>query len=415
MFSRIYKSARALVIDPPQNRSFETTPKHSKKMVSSRSQSRSQSRKAPIDQNFNHENPISVCVSSSSKKRSQPAKNESEETTPSAKKRKTLPVREKDAGAPMFAKTRPFVEIPAGKITPQPGDLAGSTAQPIEIEDDEESEDDEELEDTEDKVVEKERKEILEEPAEEAVPEVGIVNKHKRFDSEESAPEQEFFSTPKEVPEEVPDTEDESRDGGDSEHDAPEAIGIQEAAEEVRSRERSAAKAVREQLFATRKKRKERDEILKKQSENGKKRKLETALHPLSKAISSEDEQEEEPVEPRLTFNDTRSLLTSRAALPDFLPAEYLDDTEPQAAMTNTKTLERPRPKKTKFLDVASKQPKDRRIGTTTYRVAKPESTKLAPKSSFQARSIKESWLQGRSGKKVEATRRPFGKAFGRV
>ncbi|PBP16696.1 sporulation protein [Diplocarpon rosae] len=420
MFSRIYQSARALLINPTQNENSKTTPKQSKKMVTSRSQSRSHSRKASIAQELNDDNTIKIKISSSTKKRSKPAKDEAEETTPSAKKRKTLPVREKDAGAPMLAKTRPVVEITARNITPQPDTLPGSATKPIEIEDDEESVDNEENEDEEDsedvgdEMAQKGREETAQKPADEVVGKIDTTKQHKRFDSEESAPELEFFSAPTGVPEDAPDTEYDSQDSGDSEDDAPEAIGIQEAAEIIKSKERSTAKAVKEKILANRKKRKERDEILKKQSETAKKRKLENVFCPLPKVISPGDEQEEGSMEPRLAFNDTRSLLTCRAALPNFLPAEYLDDTDSQAVLINTGKSERPKPKKTKFLDATSKQPKDRRIGSTTYRVAKPGRTNLAPKSSFQARSIKESWLQGRSGKKIEATRRPFGKAFGR-
>ncbi|PBP26701.1 sporulation protein [Diplocarpon rosae] len=415
MFSRIYQSARALLINPAQNETFKITPKQSKKMVTSRSQSRSHSRKASIAQDLNNvNNTIKIQVSSSSKKRSKPAKEEAEETTPSAKKRKSLPVRKKDAGAPVLVKTRPVVEITARNITPQPHALSGSATKPIEIEDDEENEVEEDGEDVGDEVVQKRQEETAQEPVDKVVAKVDNTMKHKRFDSAESAPKPEFLPTPKELPEDAPNTEDDSQDSGGSEDDAPEAIGMQEAAEEIKSKELSTAKAVKEKIFANRKKRKERDEVLKKQSETAKKRKRENVFCPQPRVISPDDEQEEESIEPHLTFNDTRSLLTGRAALPNFLPAEYLDETDSQAVMITTEKLERPKPKKTKFLDATSKQPKDCRIGTTTYRVAKPGRTNLAPKSSFQARSIKESWLRGRSGKKVEATRRPFREAFGR-
>tara|TARA_R110002060_G_scaffold33284_2_gene44020 strand:- start:165 stop:509 length:345 start_codon:yes stop_codon:yes gene_type:complete len=109
-------------------------------------------------------------------------------------------------------------------------------------------------------------------------------------------------------------------------------------------------------------------------------------------------------------------ILTSRSTLPSFLPAEYLEDTEPQDSIptSDEMTIIKKKAKKTKFLDAALKEPKDRRVGKTTYRVAKAGSTKLAPKSSFTARSTKEAWMQGRSGGKVDPSRRAFGKAFGR-
>jgi U3 small nucleolar RNA-associated protein 16 len=93
------------------------------------------------------------------------------------------------------------------------------------------------------------------------------------------------------------------------------------------------------------------------------------------------------------------------------LPAEYLEDTEPQGI---ARVDEQPtkKSKKTKFQDPTAKEPRDRQIGATTYRVTKPQSTNLAPKASFQARSTKEKWLQGRVGKNEQSNRKPFSKGF---
>ncbi|KAI9048004.1 hypothetical protein LZ554_007802 [Drepanopeziza brunnea f. sp. 'monogermtubi'] len=361
-------------------------------MVTSRSQTRK------VEKVLTDDNTINVHVSSSSKKRSQRAPagdvNMEDEGTPSAKKRKILPVREKVK--PAVAMSRLVVEIPARKATPKLEGNAGTPAKPIEIEDD--SEDDSADE------VEIAGKNVGKEPAKEEV-KIDAQKTHKRFDSEEPEPEPELFSTAREILEEIADSEKEE----DSEDDAPEAIGIQQAAEEVKSKERSTAKAVKEQISATRKKRKERDEILKKQSETGKKRKLETAHKPVPRS-DSEIPDQEQPMEPRPAFDQPR--LTSRSALPEFLPAEYLEDSEPQDLMISTEKADRPKPKKTKFLE--AKAPKDKRVGRTTYRVAKSGEMSLAPKANFQAKSVKEKWLQGRSGRKAEPSRRPFGKSFGR-
>jgi hypothetical protein len=103
--------------------------------------------------------------------------------------------------------------------------------------------------------------------------------------------------------------------------------------------------------------------------------------------------------------------ITNRNTLPELLPAEYLEDTEPRE---NARVVEQPikKSKKTKFQDPITKEPKDRRIGATTYRVTKPRSKNLAPKASFQARLTKENWLQGRLGKNEQSNRKPFSKGF---
>lgn len=108
---------------------------------------------------------------------------------------------------------------------------------------------------------------------------------------------------------------------------------------------------------------------------------------------------------------DKRQFLTSKMSLPDMLPAEYLEDTEPQDIMA-LDDLPRKKAKKTKFQHPVEKGPKDRRVGSTTYRVTKPTSSNLAPKSSKNARNVKESWLQGRSGKTGGINRQSFTKGF---
>ncbi|KAF4632711.1 hypothetical protein G7Y89_g5422 [Cudoniella acicularis] len=98
-------------------------------------------------------------------------------------------------------------------------------------------------------------------------------------------------------------------------------------------------------------------------------------------------------------------------AIPDLLPMELLEDDEP-AATTTIQNFQQMRPKKTKFADLVEPPPKDRRMGSTTFRVSKKSDSKLAPKASHRARSTKEAWLQGRAGKTVGANRKPFSKGF---
>lgn len=234
MFSRIYKSARALLTDP-QVPSPQTPPKskNSPGMVTSRSRSRAA--RGEVETND---------ASSSGKKRRLRSSigtedtEEAEVATPTAaKKRKTLPLREKTA-TPMVKSSIPVVEIPARRVTPEKENVLGMPTKPIEIEDDVEESSEEDGSEGEDLGEEEEEKvEELQKA------EVDTTTKHKRFDSEEAEPE--VLSTAQEVPStagEVADSEEDS----DSEDDAPEAIGIQEAAKEVKSKERDTAKAVKE-------------------------------------------------------------------------------------------------------------------------------------------------------------------------
>ena len=94
--------------------------------------------------------------------------------------------------------------------------------------------------------------------------------------------------------------------------------------------------------------------------------------------------------------------------LPEFLPEEYLEDNESDEDMSLKPVQRVKRAKKTKFTELVEKKPKDIRKGSTTYRVAEARSTKLAPKSSSNARSVKESWLQGRTG----SSRKSFSGGF---
>ncbi|KAK0118673.1 hypothetical protein ONS95_007556 [Cadophora gregata] len=374
--------------------------------------SRSQSRAARREDEVNEDNASHAYVSPGKKRKLRSAGNNAEDeeeviATPSAtKKRKTLPVREKDS-SPAVAKTIPVVEIPAKKIIPEPEVQGGSQAKPIEIEDDVEERSDEDV--SEEAVAEEGKSEEPEKV------EVNTKTKHKKFGSEE--PEPEFFSTAREEPDVAEEIAD-SEEGSNSEDDAPEAIGIQDAAKEIKSKERDTAKAVKDQLSASRKKRKERDEILKKQSSKSKKRQPVTTTAAPEQSSDSDNDAPSPSSQPENIQIPTHAL-TSRSALPSFLPAEYLEDDDDEDAQalvpfSDEITIIKKKAKKTKFIDAALKEPKDRRVGKTTYRVAKRQSTKLAPKSSFSARSTKEAWLQGRTGGKVDPSRRAFGKAFGR-
>lgn len=125
----------------------------------------------------------------------------------------------------------------------------------------------------------------------------------------------------------------------------------------------------------------------------------------LSDAMQASDEDEEAEVHgaTAATFK-----LSSSRTLPEFLPEEYLEDEESEDDMELELAQPVKKAKKIKFTELLEKKPKDYRKGSTTYRVAEARSTKMAPKSSFNARKVKESWLQGRAG----AVRKPMSSGF---
>jgi U3 small nucleolar RNA-associated protein 16 len=227
MFSRLLKSARSFLIDTPQIETISPAPVPEtieETMVTTR---RKQV-EIPVDDDLDENQPISVDVPTSSKKRSRRARPEDtpemsaqeESVPPSTKKRKTLPLREREAESPegdmedfKEVKTHPVVEIPARKATPPKGQISGVKS-----------------------VGSLEKREEQQD----------VVSKktHKRFGSEDL--DEEFFSTARDSNEgdaPIVLSDDESEESDD---DAPEAIGIQEAARTIKSKDRDAAKVVKE-------------------------------------------------------------------------------------------------------------------------------------------------------------------------
>lgn len=110
----------------------------------------------------------------------------------------------------------------------------------------------------------------------------------------------------------------------------------------------------------------------------------------------------------------TNQTAGKRKDIPFYLPEELLeDDEEEDSAMDLDVVQEVRRPKKIKFADLVEKQPKDKRVGSTIYRVSKSVSSpSMAPKATQQARSTKENWLKGRLGKAPGPQRKPFKSGF---
>ncbi|KUJ19076.1 uncharacterized protein LY89DRAFT_731498 [Mollisia scopiformis] len=333
------------------------------------------------DEELNDENSIIVDVppprSKSRKRTVSDLSGEVKVKTPSPKKRKVLPVRGKDGDEEKLPSTRPVVEIPARTMSPPratTGTIEGH--------------------------------------------ESGRKTNHRRFDSEE--PVEEVFSTTREPAGNAEDSQSEEHEDEDSDDDAPEAVGMQEAAQTIRAREKDAAKAVKEQAAASRQKRKEREETLRKQAESTKKRKPKTEVERLEDrviiTIESDDDEDEKVRADIEAIDDEDDVapptrISRHRDVPDLLPLEFLEDDDPNEVIA---AEEAPRiaPRKKKFKELLEKGPKDRRVGKTTYRVTKTQSTNLAPKAAHNARSVKESWLQGRSGMKIDSNRKPFSKGF---
>ncbi len=141
--------------------------------------------------------------------------------TPSAKKRKVLPVRAKE----MKSNTYPVVEIPLRKISLKPEAHLKTPAKKIEVKDSEDEEEDAS-------------------PTKFFTPMESIPKKHKRFGSEEVI--EEPFSTAPESSKDDNEKEAEKEDSEESDDEAPEVVGMQEAAKSLRSKEQETAKAVKE-------------------------------------------------------------------------------------------------------------------------------------------------------------------------
>ncbi|RFU33525.1 hypothetical protein B7463_g2822, partial [Scytalidium lignicola] len=349
------------------------------------------------------------------------------ETPPSSKRQRQLPLRSKDE-VRSSPRTRVVVEIPAKNgMLSSTVDLAEESQEEdgIEIQLPKKSEreildsadgseiDSSDTSETRGKVQKTTKKESPKKPtrSEESDP------KHVRFGSEDTPTKD--LSALLEGGNVIPvQQEEESSD----EDDAPEEVVTQDAFNSVKSKEREAARAVEEQQLTERKKRKERDARLKKQAETaGKKRKKATQIEEDEESLSEIELESDENLNAKTQNKKRRSdgdettvTLTGRKQkdLPFYLPEELLEDDEEEPAMDLDLVREVKRPKKIKFSELLEKKPKDKRVGSTIYRVAGVSHPSLAPKATQQARSTKEQWLKGRSGKAVGIQRKPFKSGF---
>jgi U3 small nucleolar RNA-associated protein 16 len=227
MFSRLLKSARSFLIDTPQ---IETITLFNETIEETMVTTRRKQVETPVDDDLNEDSLTHDDIPTSSRKRGRCTKLENtpeisaeeESVPPSTKRRKTLPLRESEVESPegdmedlKGVKTHPVVEIPARKATPPKGQIGGVTSAG--------SSEKEERQD--------------------------VVSKktHKRFGSEDI--DEEVFSTARESNE--GDLVDalivlSNEESEESDDDAPETIGIQEAAQAIKLKDRDAAKVVKE-------------------------------------------------------------------------------------------------------------------------------------------------------------------------
>ncbi|KAJ4385134.1 hypothetical protein N0V85_008207 [Neurospora sp. IMI 360204] len=213
--------------------------------------------------------------------------------------------------------------------------------------------------------------------------------KHITFEDSE----QEEFVTPREAPavnpleeslkakkEEQEQSEEDSEEE-DSDDEAPEAVSTHAAQAKSLEAEKAAQKAAEQKAIAEKKRRQERDAILKEQAKS-KKRAAKKVEQP------SEDEAESEAEE------DAAAALPEKRKreIPKLLPLELLEsDDEDEEAPQRSGSADGAKRRK---VVREAKGPKDEKVGSTVFRVV-PNNTNqsLAPKVKRQALNLKETLL----------------------
>lgn len=176
--------------------------------------------------------------------------------------------------------------------------------------------------------------------------------------------------------------EEEEEDSSDDE--APEAVSTAKVASDIKKSSQAAQKAAQEQAAAQKRKRRERDTLFKQQAEERKK------LEDEAKVAESA------PADPAESAVQKRQ----PAKTPNLLPAEFLTDSssEDEGADEDDQAVARPRKRRVtaveRTLARQNRGPKDERVGSTVYRVAKKVDESMAPKLRKHARSSKELLLK---------------------
>ncbi|KAI8625229.1 hypothetical protein F5Y19DRAFT_450735 [Xylariaceae sp. FL1651] len=194
----------------------------------------------------------------------------------------------------------------------------------------------------------------------------------------------------------------EAEENESDDDEAPEAVSTAAAAQETLRSAKAAIDAAEKYAALVKRKRQERDGLLRQQAEK-RKRTQKTKPSTSDKDASSPDEDEEEDKEEE---RSTAKRQRRSENLPNMLPAEFLtDSSEDEGDEAALKKMVK-RPQKITFetamqvLDVEGKRPRDEVVGSTRYRVlAEQGDQRLAPKANKQSRRIKEDLLRrGRIG-----------------
>ncbi|TQS38101.1 hypothetical protein Golomagni_01400 [Golovinomyces magnicellulatus] len=236
---------------------------------------------------------------------------------------------------------------------------------------------------------------------------------HRRFGSEES--ETQTFATPMEqIPTIIQPSQQEVIESDD---DAPEAVTIHqsEPIDELKiddSARSIAAKKLASKMKNRQRQKKRRIQLNRQETTNS------NPTYDSADSIVDEETTQEKNSTNLKEFpqNSSKISLDSKNRLPDLLPLDYLEDVEPLEVSNPSHELHaRKMGNKIKFSDLVEKKVKDKRVGSTTFRVVKASNRSLAPKAVLNARRTKELWLQGRSGQRQESRRISFSRKFTRV
>ncbi|KAF7548136.1 hypothetical protein G7046_g8781 [Stylonectria norvegica] len=188
---------------------------------------------------------------------------------------------------------------------------------------------------------------------------------------------------------------EEEGDEEDSDDDAPEAVSTNQVASEIKKSAQAAQKVAQEQAIAQKRKRQQRDALFKQQADERKKADAETKA-----AADALLAQEEAASGFRQGEGNGRKRRTDKVEIPNLLPAEFLTDSSSDDEDEDEDISAPARPKKRKISTIEStlsrqdRGPRDTRVGSTVYRVAKKVDERLAPKLRKHARSSKELLLK---------------------
>lgn len=170
----------------------------------------------------------------------------------------------------------------------------------------------------------------------------------------------------------------------DSDDEAPEAVSTSKVASDIKKSAQAAQKAAREQAAELKRKRQQRDTLLKQQAEERKKAEEEAPT--IEDTVQSE--------------SPTRKRQTDKVHVPNLLPAEFLTDSSSEDEAEDDRLVSAGRPKRRKITTIQknlareSRGPRDERVGSTVYRVAKKVDERMAPKLSKYAKSSRDLLLK---------------------